>query len=131
MEKLKDIEALYAKLMANGTQTFPDRHQSFKPEVKKKQGVYVIYNSKDRVVHVGRTYRGREGLFQRLRDHLHGSSSFTNRYLNGDGDKLRKGYTFRYLVVSSARKRALLEAYATAYLCPLHLGLGKSQTEEA
>jgi hypothetical protein len=39
---------------------------------------------------------------------------------------LRNGYKYQYLVVQNARLRALLEAYATAHLCPIHLGLGNN-----
>lgn len=127
MNEPKEIESLYERLMANGTQTFPEKRQGFEPEVEQKHGVYVIYNKKCEVVHVGRTYRGKGGLPQRLRSHLGSSSSFTEQYLKRKGSKLRNGYTFRYLLVSNARKRALLEAYATGHLCPLHLGLGKSR----
>jgi len=92
------------------------------------QGVYIIYNPKGEVVHVGRSVRGQNGLYQRLRNHLRGSSSFTRKYLNGDGNKLRLGYKYKYRVIPDPRKRALLEALATGRLCPKHLGLGdKSQ----
>jgi hypothetical protein len=91
-----------------------------------KQGVYLIYSpGSKKVVHVGRTYRGTAGLRQRLRNHLHGSSSFTQEYLEGHGRKLREGYTFRCLPVTSARQRALVEAYATGYFCPAHIGTGE------
>ena len=87
-------------------------------------GVYLIYDARGRVAHVGRTPRARNGLRQRLNDHLHGNSSFTNEYLKGDGSKLRHGYQYKYLVITDPRKRALVEALATGALCPLHLGLG-------
>lgn len=93
------------------------------PDVPDKQGVYIIYAPRSgRVVHVGRTYRGTRGLFQRLKNHLQGASSFTAHFLKGNGSRLRKGYTYRYLPVALARRRALLELYATGYLCPAHLG---------
>ncbi|HXI70953.1 MAG TPA: hypothetical protein VNN22_11420 [Verrucomicrobiae bacterium] len=42
----------------------------------------------------------------------------------GDGSILRDGYTFQFLAVSDDRKRALLEYFATAWHCPVHVGLG-------
>jgi hypothetical protein len=68
-----------------------------------EQGVYIIYNPEGKVVHVGRTPSGRNGLRQRLGNHLHNASSFTAHYLNGRGSKLRNGYRFRYIVVSKPR----------------------------
>lgn len=90
------------------------------------RGVYAIRDPKGRVVHVGRTPRAKNGLHQRLGDHLAGRSSFAYFHLEGDGARLRDGYTFQYLEVEDSRKRALLEAYASAWLCPDHLGLAEA-----
>ena len=95
----------------------PDRH-----------GVYVIRNPSGEVEHVGRTLRGRGGLFRRLRRHLGGRSSFMRKHHQRNGKLLRDGYTFQFLVVGDDRERALLEHYATAWHCPAHLGLGSSST---
>src|SRR5690348_7428940 len=62
-------------------------------------GVYVIYNPNGRVAHVGRTTRGQRGLGQRLRNHLHGASSFVMQALNGEGSQLRNGYKFRFIEI--------------------------------
>lgn len=86
------------------------------------QGVYVIRSSRNRVVHVGRTVRGKAGLRQRLRNHLAAQSSFVNVWLEGRASELRTGYTYQYLEVSDNRQRALLEHIATAWHCPAHLG---------
>lgn len=91
----------------------PDRH-----------GVYVIYDPKGRVAHVGRTVRGKRGLRQRLNNHLHGASSFTEKALNGKGSVLRNGYKYRCIEIEDSRARALLEALAIGLLCPEHLGDG-------
>jgi hypothetical protein len=87
------------------------------------RGVYLIRDPADRVVHVGRTPRGKNGLHQRLSDHLAGRSSFVYYHLGQDGSRLRNGYTFQFIEVEDARTRALLEAFATGWLCPDHLGL--------
>jgi len=47
-------------------------------------------------------------------------------YLKRRASNLRNGYTFRYLIVAPARRRALLEIYATGMLCPVHLGTSDS-----
>jgi hypothetical protein len=57
--------------------------------------------------------------------HLHNASSFTAKYPDGHGARLRGGYTFRCLAVKEPRRRALLEAYAIGFLCPAHIGLGQ------
>jgi hypothetical protein len=87
--------------------------------------VYII-RKEETVLHVGRTLRGRDGIHQRLKNHLHGSSSFTNEYLKGNGAILREdACTYQYLELEDPRKRALLEALAVGTLCPKHIGLGE------
>lgn len=121
----KRVRRLFRELLANHRLEFP--RKGGVPDVPEHQGVYVI-RFQTKVLHVGRTYRGKKGLKQRLDNHLYSQSSFTEKYLK-DGSKLRRpGYTFQYLEVdgrgrrSSSRLRALLEFYATASLCPAHLG---------
>ena len=122
----KIIEHELSALLKAPLIPFPQVREPLKAPTE--QGVYIIYNPKGQVVHVGRSVRGRNGLYQRLTDHLKGSSSFTNQFLNGDGSKLRSGYKYKYLRIDDPRKRALLEGLATGKLCPKHLGLGdKSQ----
>jgi hypothetical protein len=125
MTERQRIRKLLSRLNRQPRRLFPpERHRLDAP---KTHGVYVIRNRNGRVLHVGRTLRGREGLFQRLRDHLASQSSFVNSYLAGNGRKLRSGYTYQYLEVRSDRARALLEHCATAWHCPRHLGLGASR----
>ena len=97
-------------------------------DAPERQGVYVILSPQRHVVHVGRTQRAKRGLFQRLRNHMLNASSFTEKYLAGDGHRLRNRYFYRYLAVPHARTRALLEAYAVGVLCPKHLGVGEGAT---
>ena len=120
------VEELFNTLCKQPMLQFPQNHK--KLEVTSKQGVYIIRKG-DIVLHVGRTLRGKKGLYQRLEDHLHGNSSFTKEYLKGNGAALRKGHTHQYLVVEDARLRALLEAYAIGTLCPKHIGLGGNRGE--
>ncbi|MGB8276217.1 MAG: hypothetical protein WCF16_13210 [Alphaproteobacteria bacterium] len=116
------VRALFTKLIGSPLQIFPDFHK--KLNAPDRQGVYVIYDPRGKVAHVGRTPKGKGGVAQRLRNHMSGASSFTHHYLNGDGSKLRGKYKFRCLVVDNRRRRVFLEAYAIGHLCPAYIGLG-------
>jgi len=116
------IKKLFNDLCAKPITTFPKEREPL--EAPCSHGVYIIRKD-DKVLHVGRTHRAKNGLRQRLYNHLYGQSSFTEKHLHGSGKEMRKGYTYQYLEVSDPRHRALLEAYAVGILCPEHLGLGK------
>jgi hypothetical protein len=117
----KAVRALFIDLMREKRKQFPKPRG--KLDAPARQGVYVIYSPRVwKVVHVGRTYKGTAGLRQRLKNHMHGSSSFAREYFKGHGSTLRNGYAFRCLPVTSRRLRALLEAYAIGRLCPSHTG---------
>jgi len=118
----KKVKQLFKVLCRQQRMQFPQERK--KLQATTEQGVYIIRKG-DIVLHVGRTYRGKKGLYQRLMNHLYGSSSFTNEYLKGNGAILRKGHTYQFLVVKNARLRALLEAYATGTSCPEYIGLGE------
>lgn len=118
----KLVKADFRRLKSAGRRAFSKKELN---DVSPEQGVYIIYAPRaKKVVHVGRTYRGKAGLQQRLKNHLHGSSSFTAEYLKGNGKKLLGGYKFKYLPLPyrAWRRCALLEAYATGVLCPAHIG---------
>jgi hypothetical protein len=105
------IKALFDKLLNSPLEQYSVARGAL--NAPRDHGVYVIYSSGGKVRYVGRTQRRgliRGGLQQRLTTH---------RIKYG-----RKLCFYRYLVVKSARQRALLEAYATGCLCPLDLGLG-------
>ncbi len=104
------VEELFTELCKQRMVQFPQEREQL--EAPSEPAVYVIRKG-EIVLHVGRTLRGRDGLYQRLKNHLHGSSSFTDKYLKGNGATLRKGHTYQFLVVEDARLRALVEAYAT------------------
>jgi hypothetical protein len=113
------IESMFSELMRAPTQSFPKAHSS--PNAPKKAGIYVIHGPRGTVLHVGRGC----DIAQRVREHLFHRTSFTTQYLSGKGSALRnRGHSFRYLVVSDARNRALLEALAIGRLCPKHIGRG-------
>lgn len=119
----KEVKMLFDKLCAQAKRSFPKPHRPL--DAPSKPGVYII-RKKNTILHVGRTLRGKGGIHQRLKNHLHGSSSFTNVYLEGKGVTLREGgYTYQYLELEDPRKRLLLEAYVVGKLCPEYIGLGE------
>jgi len=119
----RTVEVLFRKLRRSRRRVFPQKKSQL--GASKRQGVYLIYNKRGRVVHVGRTPRARGGIRQRLHDHLSDRSSFTTKYLKRKAYRLwKERFQYQYVVVSSRRRRALLEMYAIGRLCPAHLGLG-------
>ena len=123
-QEFSQIRKLFLALNKSPLKRFPTARA--KIEAPNLQGVYVIYSPRGKVLHVGRTLRGKNGLRQRLNNHLQAASSFAIKHLDGKGAKLRQGYKFRCLAVHDDRKRALLEFYALAHLCPAHIGLGEA-----
>lgn len=100
---------------------FPAGRESI--NVPRTLGVYVIRDPDEAVVYGGRTTRARNGLHQRLRNHLAGKSALVKGLLQGDTTRLRAGFSYQFLEVSDDRERALLEHIATAWHCPKVLGL--------
>ena len=131
--EFKEICGLFKILCKRTEHLFPENG---KPRLESnaedrefdKQGVYIIRSRRKIVLPVGRTSRRRDGLRGRLKDHLDGKSSFTIKHFKKAGLRLRKyGYTYQFLKVRSGRERALLEAYATGRLCPMHVGTGNKR----
>ncbi len=119
----QEVKSLFTKLCVQLKQSFPRYRRNL--NATSEPGVYII-RKEENILYVGRTLRGSGGIHQRLKDHLYGSSSFTKKYLQGNGAMLREdGYTYQYFKLRDPRKRALLEAYATGVLCPQHIGLGE------
>ncbi len=122
-QEKQTVKKLFDKLCKQEKKPFPKKYHPL--DAPFKACVYIIRRNKT-VLHAGRTHRCKKGIHQRLVGHLHGSSSFTNIYLHGNGATLRKkGYTYQYLKLENPRKRALLEHYAIGTLCPKHLGTGE------
>lgn len=122
MNERERIAQLLSQLEVQPIHSFPAPREPL--QASRNQGVYVIRNPEKTVLHVGRTVRGSSGLHQRLRNHLAAQSSFVQKFLSGDGNKLRSGFTYQCLEVPNDRERALLEHIATAWHCPQHLGVG-------
>jgi hypothetical protein len=66
--------------------------------VTKNLGVYVIYSKNGTVLHVGRSKKAKEGLYQRLTNHKNGQSSFVRIFFAGDKKKL-KNCTFKCIEI--------------------------------
>jgi excinuclease UvrABC nuclease subunit len=95
--------------------------------VSQNQGVYIIYDSLDRVLHVGTTKSAKKGLNQRLNNHRNGQSSFSKNYLKPNSISLDENYKFKFIVENDARKRILLEALTAGLLCPVYIGTGEKK----
>lgn len=113
----KTIAILFRKLGGQPISTFPEARGTLAAPCE--PGVYVIRNPVGRVAHVGMTPTSH--LHSRLYSHTCGKSSFVRCHLAGDGARLRGKYSFQFLEISDPRQRALLEAYATGKLCPMHI----------
>lgn len=124
ISELTQIKKLFSALKRAPLTKFPAAGARL--DAPDDQGVYIIYSPRGSVLHVGRTLRGKKGLRQRLNNHLQAGSSFVIHHFNGEGSILREGYRYRCLAVTDNRKRALLEFYALAHLCPKHIGLGEA-----
>lgn len=120
--KYKYIERLYKELCSSKKVLFPKT--GYKIPAPFEKGVYIIYNKNNEVTHIGCTLHAKNGIKQRLSDHLHGRSSFVAQFLQRNGANLRCGYSFRCLIVDDPCDRKYLEALTSGKLCPKHIGKG-------
>jgi len=127
MNEATEIMDLYNKLVSSEKYTFPSKG---KVNISRKHGVYIIYDTNDIVLHVGMTPYGKEGLDQRLYNHISKTGVFYREYLKPNKIEMRGKYQFRIIEVSNPRKRALLEALTAGLLCPSHFGTGKKKTSK-
>ena len=70
MNESDKINKLYQDLVRSKKNDFPPKGTAVK--VSNKQGVYIIYSEENKVLHVGTTKRGKNGLNQRLNNHRNG-----------------------------------------------------------
>jgi hypothetical protein len=61
------VEALFKELIGASRQQFPRSVTGL--TALKRRGVYVVYDRKGRVAHVGRTSKAKDGIVQRLQSH--------------------------------------------------------------
>jgi hypothetical protein len=90
MSELRRVKAKFGELKRAKRKEFPPPRQRLNET--NERGVYVIYGPRDKALHVGGTPGGRRGLRQRLNDHLHQNSSFTEKsqYLRKHGGRNQK-----------------------------------------
>ena len=121
MTEPETILQLYNELVASGLCIFP---LTGKVNVSSRHGVYIIYDSENNVLLVGMTPYGKDGLNQRLYNHISKTGVFYRNYLKTRNICLRGTHRFRFIEVDNPRHRALLEALTAGFLCPAHFGTG-------
>jgi len=114
-KKRNKITGLYDKIIVSELLKFP---RTGKICSSSKLGVYIIYQGSHKVLYVGNTPRGKNGLNQRLYNHITGSSSFSKNYLKHHNIDLRKVGKYRHIEVVDPKERAYLEALTIGNLCP-------------
>jgi hypothetical protein len=122
IEEFKQIEILYDKLLSSEFHIFPEKG---KVNISNNHGVYIVFNPTNEVLHVGTTPSAKNGLNQRLYNHISNTGVFSKRYLQPNNINMRGTHKFKYLEVGNHRLRSLLEAYKAGRLCPLHFGTGE------
>ncbi|MCA0960208.1 hypothetical protein LCL86_14210 [Muricauda ruestringensis] len=121
MTEPQKIMKLYNDLVQSTIHEFP----SFgKINVSTRQGVYIVYDNSFNPLHVGKTNGARNGLNQRLLNHVRNQSSFSKLYMQKNKVALRAWGKFQYIELEDDRERALLEALTAGLLCPKHIGTG-------
>lgn len=121
MSEPEKIHELYIELINSNFHIIPSKGVI---DVCCNQGVYIVYNNLDTVLHVGKTNGAKSGINQRLLNHVRNQSSFSKIYMQQNKISLRNGAKFKYIEVECARERALLEALTAGLLCPAHIGVG-------
>lgn len=121
MSEREHVEKLFNQLVKSAYHNFP---LTGKVLVSSKQGVYIVLSKKNQVLHVGKTARAKNGLNQRLTNHLRGQSSFSREYTNKEGIDLRQTGKFKIIEIEDNRIRSFVEALAIGKLCPAHIGTG-------
>lgn len=127
MNESAEVMSLHQALIASDKFTFPSKG---KVNVSKRHGVYIIYDHNDIALHVGMTPYGKNGLDQRLYNHISKAGVFYREYLKPREIEMRGKYFFRFIEVENARTRALLEALTAGLLCPLHFGTGEKRNKD-
>jgi hypothetical protein len=101
-----------------------------KIEASNKQGVYIVYDNNKNPLHVGKTNGGKNGLNQRLLNHVRNQSSFFKLYMQINSVSLRDWGEFQFIEIEDARERSLLEALTAGLLCSKHIGTGERKQKK-
>ena len=121
MNEQEEVMELFKTLCTADIHFFPAKG---KVDVSNKHGVYIVYSADNCVLHVGMTPYGKDGLNQRLYNHISKTGVFYREYLRKRNISLRGLCKFRFLEIEEPRTRALVEALAAGLLCPEHFGTG-------
>ena len=121
MNEPEEVLKLHKELLKSKRYDFP---KTGKVHVSQQQGVYIIFNQENEVLHVGKTDRAKKGLNQRLQNHLRNQSSFSKKYLKPNSINIRLAGRFKYLEIKDDRLRTFVEALTVGKLCPAHVGTG-------
>lgn len=127
MTEPEKIMELYNQLVDSPQYDFPSNG---KIEISNKQGIYIVYNDNNEALHVGKTNGAKNGLNQRLLNHVRNQSSFSKLYMQKENIALRAWGKFKFIEIESARERSLLEALTAGLLCPAHIGTGEKNSSE-
>ncbi len=127
MKDPEKIMLLHKELVASKFHKFPSMG---KIEVSSKQGIYIVYNNNKTALHVGKTIQAKNGLNQRLHDHVSNRSSFSKLYMQPNNVLLRGWGEFQFIEIENARERSLLEALTADLLCPKHIGTGEKKQKD-
>lgn len=125
MTEPEEIMQLHEAMLESSFIPFPE---SGIVNVSDEQAVYIIYDKNNNVLHVGTTKGGFRGLNRRLYDHLARTSTFRKNFVVPNKLALRKGCKFKYITVTNARTRALLESLTAGLLCPTYFGTGEKKS---
>lgn len=121
MDESKRIMNLHNQLIISNKYDIPIVG---KVKICPNQGVYIIYSQTGFVLHVGKTNGGKNGIDQRLLNHVRNQSSFSKLYMQLNNINLRGMAKFQFIEIDDARTRSLLEALTAGLLCPIHIGIG-------
>ena len=121
MTEPQNIKQLHNQLVKSTFHEFPIKG---KIQASTKQGVYIVYDDLLRPLHVGKTNGAKNGLNDRLQNHVWNQSSFSKLYMQKNKIVLRAWGKFQFLELEDDRERALLEALTAGLLCPAHIGTG-------
>jgi len=122
MSEPEEIMKLHKALLASSFITFS---QSGIGNVSDEQAVYIIYDTNNKVLHEGTTKGGLKGMNRRLYDHLTRTSTFRKNFVLPNRVVLRNSCKFKYIEVSNASTKALLESLTAGLLCPAYIGTGE------
>lgn len=124
MKEPEKIRLLHQKLLESKFYKFP---LLGKIGVSINQGVYIVYDNTKAPLHVGKTNRGRNGLNQRLLNHVRNQSSFSKLYMQKNNISLRDWGAFKFIEIENSRERSFLETITAGLLCPKHIGTGEKK----